>query len=190
MKVLVLDNYDSFTYNLVQHLEVLGSEVEVFFNDAITVRQAVAGRYDRILISPGPGTPARAGITGSLVKVMAGRVPLLGVCLGCQAIGEAFGGRIVRAPEIVHGKTSLVLHDGRGLFHRLPSPFTAMRYHSLVIDPRDLPSCLEVSAWTEEGVIMGVRHREMPLEGVQFHPESVLTGQGMRILANFLNSEA
>ena len=186
MNVLVLDNYDSFTYNLVQYLGELGAGVEVFRNDALTVEQVLAGRYDRIVISPGPGVPSRAGITLPLVRQAAGRVPLLGVCLGHQAIGEAFGGRVVRAPAIFHGKTSEIHHDGRSLFRGIPSPFTATRYHSLVVDPTQVPACLEVSARTEDGVIMGVRHRDLPVEGVQFHPESILTPEGMHLLANFL----
>ena len=186
MNVLVLDNYDSFTYNLVQYLGELGAGVEVFRNDALTVEQVLAGRYDRIVISPGPGVPSRAGITLPLVRQAAGQVPLLGVCLGHQAIGEAFGGRVVRAPAIFHGKTSEIHHDGRSLFRGIPSPFTATRYHSLVIDPTRVPACLEVSARTEDGVIMGVRHRDLPVEGVQFHPESILTPEGMHLLANFL----
>jgi anthranilate synthase/aminodeoxychorismate synthase-like glutamine amidotransferase len=186
MKVLVLDNYDSFTYNLVQYLEMMGAETDVRRNDRVTVASVEAGGYQRVLISPGPGIPSRAGITLPLVSAMAGRVPLLGVCLGHQAIGEAFGGRVIRAPAIFHGRTSEILHDGKTLFRGLSSPLVAMRYHSLVIEPETLPSCLEVSAWTAAGDIMGVRHRELPVEGVQFHPESILTPEGMKILANFL----
>ena len=188
MRVLVLDNYDSFTYNLVQYLGELGTEVEVFRNDALSVGQVFEARYDRIVISPGPGVPARAGITVPLVRELSGKVPILGVCLGHQAIGEAFGGHIVRAGAIFHGKTSEIHHDGRGLFRDLPNPFTATRYHSLVIDPDRVPASLEVSARTEDGVIMGVRHREFPVEGVQFHPESILTREGMKLLANFVRS--
>ena len=188
MRVLVLDNYDSFTYNLVQYLGELGTEVEVFRNDALSVGQIFEARYDRIVISPGPGVPARAGITVPLVRELSGKVPILGVCLGHQAIGEAFGGHIVRAGAIFHGKTSEIHHDGRGLFRDLPNPFTATRYHSLVIDPDRVPASLEVSARTEDGVIMGVRHREFPVEGVQFHPESILTREGMKLLANFVRS--
>jgi anthranilate synthase/aminodeoxychorismate synthase-like glutamine amidotransferase len=186
MRVLVLDNYDSFTYNLVQYLGELGAQVEVFRNDVLPADRLMKKRWDRVVISPGPGVPARAGITLPLVKEAAGRVPLLGVCLGHQAIGEAFGGRVVRAPAIFHGKTSEIHHDGRTLFRGVPSPFTATRYHSLVIDPSSLPECLEVSARTEDGVIMGVRHRSLDVEGVQFHPESILTREGMRLLRNFL----
>jgi anthranilate synthase/aminodeoxychorismate synthase-like glutamine amidotransferase len=188
VRVLVLDNYDSFTYNLVQYLGELGTEVEVFRNDALSVGQIFEARYDRIVISPGPGVPARAGITVPLVRELSGKVPILGVCLGHQAIGEAFGGHIVRAGAIFHGKTSEIHHDGRGLFRDLPNPFTATRYHSLVIDPHRVPASLEVSARTEDGVIMGVRHREFPVEGVQFHPESILTREGMKLLANFVRS--
>jgi len=188
VRVLVLDNYDSFTYNLVQYLGELGTEVEVFRNDALSVGQVFEARYDRIVISPGPGVPARAGITVPLVRELSGKVPILGVCLGHQAIGEAFGGHIVRAGAIFHGKTSEIHHDGRGLFRDLPNPFTATRYHSLVIDPDRVPASLEVSARTEDGVIMGVRHREFPVEGVQFHPESILTREGMKLLANFVRS--
>jgi len=188
MRVLVLDNYDSFTYNLVQYLGELGAEVEVFRNDALSVGQVLEAGYDRIVISPGPGIPSRAGITVPLVKALSGKVPLLGVCLGHQAIGEAFGGRIIRAGAIFHGKTSEIHHDGRGLFHNLANPFTAPRYHALVIDPGQVPACLEVSARTEDGVIMGVRHRELCVEGVQFHPESILTREGMKLMANFVES--
>jgi anthranilate synthase component II len=186
MNVLVVDNYDSFTYNLVQYLGELGARVEVFRNDAIGVEQALAGRYQRIVISPGPGVPAGAGITLPLVRAAAGRIPLLGVCLGHQAIGEAFGGNIIRAGTIFHGKTSEIHHDGLTVYRNLPNPFTATRYHSLVIDPTQVPECLEVSARTSDGVIMGVRHRDLPVEGVQFHPESILTAEGMKLLENFL----
>lgn len=186
MKVLVLDNYDSFTYNLVQYVGELGADVRVFRNDALTVREVAAAAYDRILISPGPGVPARAGITIPLVVEMAGKVPILGVCLGHQAIGEAYGGRVVGAPAIFHGKTSDIHHDGRTIYRGLPNPFPATRYHSLVIEPDSMPACLEVSARTRDGVIMGVRHRNLPVEGVQFHPESILTAEGMRLLQNFL----
>jgi anthranilate synthase component 2 len=186
VRVLVLDNYDSFTYNLVQYLGELGADVEVQRNDAIAVERALSGGFHRIVISPGPGVPGRAGITVPLVRGAAGRIPLLGVCLGHQAIGEAFGGKVVRAGTIFHGKTSEIHHDGRALFRGLPNPFTATRYHSLVIEPDSLPACLEVSARTADGVIMGVRHRQHRVEGVQFHPESILTVQGMALLANFL----
>ncbi len=187
MRVLVVDNYDSFTYNLAQHLMTLGAEVEVVLNDEPCVLEKASG-FDRVVISPGPGTPARAGATLSLVRAVAGRVPLLGVCLGHQAIGEAFGGRVVRAPVIFHGKVSEIHHDGRGIYRGVPNPFPATRYHSLVLDPGSLPGCLEVSARTDEGVIMGVRHRRLAAEGVQYHPESVLTRDGLRLLANFLEA--
>ena len=188
--ILVLDNYDSFTYNLVQYLGELGTEIEVRRNDQITLDEVERMRPERIVISPGPGTPREAGISIALIRRFAGRLPILGVCLGHQAIGEAFGGRVVRAPRLMHGKTSAVQHDGRTIFRGLPSPMTATRYHSLVVSPRGLPRELEVSARTgrAEGVtvIMGLRHRRFPVEGVQFHPESVLTEGGKRILANFL----
>ena len=186
MRILVLDNYDSFTYNLVQYLGELGAEVQVVRNDTTSVRALASAGYDRIVISPGPGVPSRAGITLALIKELSGKIPILGVCLGHQAIGEAFGGRVVRAPAIYHGKTSNIHHDGRTLFKNLPNPFVATRYHSLVIEPGSLPECLEVSARTADGVIMGVRHRSFPVEGVQFHPESILTVEGMRLLENFL----
>jgi anthranilate synthase/aminodeoxychorismate synthase-like glutamine amidotransferase len=186
IQVLVLDNYDSFTYNLVQYLRELGARVVVHRNDAITVEQAARGGFDRIVISPGPGVPALAGVTIPLIRGLAGRLPILGVCLGHQAIGEAFGGTVVPAPSLVHGKTSEIHHDGKGVFLGLPDPFAATRYHSLVLEPETLPGCLEVSARTRDGVVMGVRHRSYPLEGVQFHPESILTVPGKDLLANFL----
>ncbi len=184
--IVVVDNYDSFTYNLVQYLQELGAEVEVYRNDRITVDGIAARRPDALVISPGPKTPDDAGITLEVVRAFSGRVPVLGVCLGHQAIGQAFGGRVVRAPSLMHGKTSGIAHDGRTIFRGLPSPFEATRYHSLVVDPDSLPPDLEVSARTEDGVIMGLRHRRHPTEGVQFHPESVLTGEGKRLLKNFL----
>lgn len=186
--IFVVDNYDSFTWNLVQYLGELGAEVEVARNDAVTPEQIEARAPRGILVSPGPCTPDQAGISLAVIARFAGRVPLLGVCLGHQAIGQHFGGRIVRAMKIVHGKTSPILHDGRGLFAGVPSPFEATRYHSLVIDPASVPSCLEVTAWTAEGEIMGVRHRTLAVEGVQFHPESILTLEGKRILGSFLGS--
>jgi anthranilate synthase/aminodeoxychorismate synthase-like glutamine amidotransferase len=184
--IVVVDNYDSFTYNLVQYLQELGAEVEVYRNDRITVDGIAARRPDAIVISPGPKTPADAGITLETVRVFSRSVPILGVCLGHQAIGQAFGGRVVRAPTLMHGKTSRITHDGRTLFRGLPNPFEATRYHSLVVDPDSVPPELEVSARTEDGVIMALRHRTYPTEGVQFHPESVLTGEGKRLLRNFL----
>jgi anthranilate synthase/aminodeoxychorismate synthase-like glutamine amidotransferase len=184
--MLIIDNYDSFTYNLVQYLGELGEEIEVFRNDALTVEEVLAKQPQRLLISPGPCTPREAGISVPLVREAAGKIPLLGVCLGHQSIGAAFGGNIVRADRIMHGKTSPILHDGKGVFRDLPNPFDATRYHSLVIERESLPSCLEVSAWTAEGEIMGVRHRELLVEGIQFHPESILTVEGKSLLRNFL----
>jgi len=184
--IVVVDNYDSFTYNLVQYLLELGAEVEVYRNDRITVDGIAARRPAAIVISPGPKTPDDAGITLETVRTFSGRLPILGVCLGHQAIGQAFGGRIVRAPTLMHGKTSRIAHDGRTIFRGLPNPFDATRYHSLVVDPRSVPAELEISARTEDGVIMGLRHRTHPTEGVQFHPESVLTNEGKKLLQNFL----
>jgi len=184
--IVVIDNYDSFTYNLVQYLGELGAETEVFRNDAIDVRGVEQRKPEGILISPGPGTPDDAGITLEVISHFAGAVPLLGVCLGQQAIGQAFGGRVVRAPRLMHGRTSPIEHDGRGLFRGVPSPFRATRYHSLIVEQSDLPAELEVSAWTAEGELMGLRHRRFPIEGVQFHPESFLTEHGHAMLQNFL----
>ena len=184
--IVVVDNYDSFTYNLVQYLQELGAEVEVYRNDRITVDGIAARRPGAIVISPGPRTPDDAGITLEAVRAFSGRVPILGVCLGHQAIGQAFGGRVVRAPTLMHGKTSPIAHDGRTIFRGLPNPFEATRYHSLVVDPGSVPAELEISARTADGVVMGLRHRDHPTEGVQFHPESVLTGEGKRLLKNFL----
>jgi anthranilate synthase/aminodeoxychorismate synthase-like glutamine amidotransferase len=186
-RLLVVDNYDSFTYNLVQYLGELGAELTVRRNDAITLDEIAALRPDGVVISPGPCTPREAGISVPLIQRFAGTLPILGVCLGHQAIGAAFGGAIVRAPRIMHGKTSPIHHDGRGVFAGLPDPFEATRYHSLVIDPATLPADLERSAWTAEQEIMGVRHRTFLLEGVQFHPESILTLEGKRLLGNFLS---
>ena len=185
--IAVLDNYDSFTYNLVQYLGTLGAEVEVFRNDAITVPALAEKPLDGLVISPGPGEPRDAGISEAAIERLAGRVPILGVCLGHQAIGEAFGGVVGGAGEIVHGKTSMVHHDGKGVFAGLPDPFEAIRYHSLAIDPATFPEAeLEVTARSDSGVIMGVRHRRYAVEGVQFHPESILTGEGKHLLQNFL----
>lgn len=184
--LLIIDNYDSFTFNLVQYLGELGAEMKVFRNDKITLDEVEEMEPERIAISPGPCTPKEAGISVELVRAFAGRVPILGVCLGHQSIGYAFGGDIVKAPELMHGKTSMIHHDGEGVFENLPSPFEACRYHSLVISGETLPSCLQVTAWTDDGTIMGVRHKRYPVEGVQFHPESILTGAGKRLLANFL----
>jgi anthranilate synthase/aminodeoxychorismate synthase-like glutamine amidotransferase len=188
--VFVLDNYDSFTYNLVQYLGELGAEVVVRRNDQVTVAEVEAMRPERIVLSPGPCTPREAGISVDLIRHFAGRVPLLGVCLGHQAIGEAFGGKVVRAKNLMHGKTSQVEHDGKTIFQGLPSPMTATRYHSLIVEDKSLPAEFEVSAYTNERdgdrVIMGLRHRRLPVEGVQFHPESVLTDQGKKLIGNFL----
>ena len=186
--ILMIDNYDSFTYNLVQYLGVLGSEVEVHRNDKITLDEIETMKPERIVISPGPGTPQSAGITISMIERFHPKeVPILGVCLGHQAIGAAFGGRVLHAARIMHGKTSEISHDGKGVFRDLPDPITATRYHSLAVERKSLPSCLEVSAEAEDGEIMGLRHRQYPVEGIQFHPESILTKEGMNILRNFLN---
>jgi len=184
--LLMIDNYDSFTYNLVQELGELGAELEVYRNDAIDVTEIRRLRPDRLLISPGPGRPEDAGVTMAAIRELAGELPIMGVCLGHQAIGAVFGGSIVAAPSLMHGKTSEVFHDGTGLFRDLDSPMVATRYHSLVIDPSSVPDVLEVTARTADGVIMGVRHRELPIEGVQFHPESILTPGGYTLLGNFL----
>jgi anthranilate synthase/aminodeoxychorismate synthase-like glutamine amidotransferase len=184
--ILMIDNYDSFTYNLVQYLGQLGEEVAVHRNDAISLDEIEAMNPEAIFLSPGPCSPEQAGITVDVVRRFHRRVPLMGVCLGHQAIGHAFGGRVVRAGRIMHGKTSPILNDGRTIFKGLPSPFPAGRYHSLIVERESLPDCLEVSAETEEGEIMGLRHREWPVEGIQFHPESILTPSGKRIIRNFL----
>ena len=184
--LLVLDNYDSFTYNLVQYLEELGAETRTFRNDELTVDEAVALAPERVVISPGPATPKQAGISLALVERLGGSLPILGVCLGHQVIAQVYGGRVVEANEIVHGRTSAVRHDGRTLFAGLQNPLVATRYHSLTVDPERLPDSLEVSAESEDGTIMGLRHRHWPVEGVQFHPESILTIEGKQLLANFL----
>jgi anthranilate synthase component 2 len=184
--LLMIDNYDSFTYNLVQYLGELGEDVRVHRNDEITLEEVEALAPERIVISPGPCTPKEAGISVPLIRHFAGRIPILGVCLGHQSIGEAFGGRIVHARQLMHGKTSPIHHANRGVFAGLPNPMTATRYHSLVIEPESRPEVLEVTAWTEDGEIMGVRHRELAVEGVQFHPESILTECGHELLRNFL----
>jgi anthranilate synthase/aminodeoxychorismate synthase-like glutamine amidotransferase len=186
-RVLVVDNYDSFTYNLVQYLLALGADCVVRDNDA-RLSELVATQPDGVLISPGPGTPKDAGVTLELIGVLAGKVPVLGICLGHQALAEAFGARVERAALPVHGKTSRIAHDGRGVFRALPSPFEATRYHSLLVDPSSLPCVLEVSARAETGEIMGLRHRELRLEGVQFHPESILTEHGSQLVQNWLSS--
>ena len=186
MAVLVIDNYDSFTYNLVQYLGELGAQPVVFRNDAITVDEIIKLQPDRIVISPGPCTPKEAGISVEAIQRLAGKIPILGVCLGHRSIGEAFGGEVVRAERLMHGKTSMIRHDGRSIFESLPNPFEATRYHSLIVRRDTLPSCLEISAETAEGEIMGLRHRSLAVEGVQFHPESILTRPGKDILRNFL----
>ena len=185
--LLVIDNYDSFTYNLVQYLGELGQELRVVRNDAMTVDEIAALKPERIVISPGPCTPKQAGISVETIKRLAGRIPILGVCLGHQSIGEAFGGDVVRAERLMHGKTSMIRHDQRTIFRSLPNPFEATRYHSLIVRRETLPDCLEVSAETAEGEIMGLRHRTLPIEGVQFHPESILTRPGKDLLRNFLS---
>jgi len=184
--LLLIDNYDSFTYNLFQYLSELGQEVLVVRNDKITIEEIERLKPERIVVSPGPSTPQRAGISNDVIRHFGPKLPLLGVCLGHQCIGEAFGARVVRAKQVMHGKTSPVEHDGRGVFRGVPSPFPAARYHSLVVDPASVPDCLEVTGRTGDGVVMGLRHREHPIEGIQFHPESFMTGPGMKILENFL----
>ena len=186
--LLLIDNYDSFTYNLAQYLGELGAEVRVVRNDALSVEEVERLGAERIVISPGPCTPNEAGISLGLIARLAGKVPILGVCLGHQAIGQAFGGKVVRAPRVMHGKTSPILHDGSGLFRGLASPMQATRYHSLVVEPSSLPDCLAVTARTAEGEIMGLVHKTLPVWGVQFHPESILTVDGKRLLGNFLEA--
>jgi len=187
--VLLIDNYDSFTYNLYQYLCELGAEVVVRRNDEITLDEIAALAPERIVISPGPCGPEQAGISVAVIRTFGPRIPILGVCLGHQCIGYAYGGRVVRADRVMHGKTSLIYHDGKGVFRGLPSPFEAIRYHSLVVERRTLPACLEITAQTTSGTIMGLRHRAYPVEGVQFHPESIMTSVGKDLLRNFLTSE-
>jgi len=184
--LLMIDNYDSFTYNLVQYLGELGQDLKVYRNNKITIPEIENMRPDRIVISPGPCTPKEAGISIEVIKHFSGRIPVLGVCLGHQSIGEAFGGDVIRAPYLMHGKTSMIHHDSKTIFAGLPNPFEATRYHSLIIKRETLPAVLEVTAWTEDGIIMGVRHKQFKVEGVQFHPESILTGVGKELLRNFL----
>ena len=184
--LLMIDNYDSFTYNLVQYFAELGAEVAVYRNDEISLEQIAALKPQHIVVSPGPCTPNEAGISVAAIKQFAGKIPVLGVCLGHQSIGQAFGGKIIHAKQLMHGKTSPIFHNNTSVFQGLPSPFTATRYHSLVIEKETLPDCLEITAWTEDGEIMGVRHRTMAVEGVQFHPESILTEHGHDMLKNFL----
>jgi para-aminobenzoate synthetase component 2 len=190
MRILMIDNYDSFTYNLVQYLGELGADLEVRRNDAIDVAGVRAMAPQAIVISPGPCTPREAGVSVALLREMAGEVPILGVCLGHQCVGEAFGATVVRAGRLMHGKTSPIVHDGRNIFAGLPRPFDAMRYHSLLVAADSIPPCLEVSARTAEGEVMGLRHRRFPIEGIQFHPESIGTPEGKRLLANFLRMVA
>lgn len=192
MRVLVIDNYDSFTYNLVQYLQVLGCDVPVFRNDQITVQEIREHAPDRLLVSPGPCDPQQAGISLQAISELAGTLPILGVCLGHQSIGEVFGGKVIRAPELMHGKTSAMHHTGQGVFSDLPSPFLATRYHSLMVERESLPDCLEITAWTpgpEGDIIMGLRHKTLDVQGVQFHPESVLSEHGMLLLQNFMEGK-
>jgi anthranilate synthase component 2 len=184
--LLMIDNYDSFTWNLVQYLGELGEQVHTVRNDTLSVAQLIELRATRLVVSPGPRTPDEAGISVESIRTMAGQIPILGVCLGHQAIGRAFGGRVLRAQTVMHGKTSIIHHDQRGVFQGLPAQFQVMRYHSLAIERATLPECLEISAWTDDGEIMGVRHREFPIEGVQFHPESLASEHGHAMLRNFL----
>ena len=186
--ILLLDNYDSFTYNLYQYLCELGADVVVRRNDELSVGDVAAMAPEKVVISPGPCTPNEAGISVALIRELGGRLPILGVCLGHQAIGAAYGGAVVRAPLVMHGKLSAIQHEGQGVFRDLPAPFNATRYHSLIVRRDDLPECLEVTAWTDDGLIMGLRHREQPVEGVQFHPESIMTEVGKDLLRNFLTA--
>ena len=185
--LLIIDNYDSFTYNLVQYFGELGAEMKIVRNDALTVDEVKALKPERICISPGPCTPTEAGISCELIEKLGPTTPILGVCLGHQSIGQVYGGDVVRAAQLMHGKTSPILHEGKSVFAGLPSPFEATRYHSLIVKRETLPDCLEITAWTADGVIMGLRHKEHPVHGVQFHPESILTQDGKRILENFLS---
>jgi len=187
-RVVVVDNYDSFTYNLVQYIESLGGDCDVRLNDRVTVEQIREARPDGVLLSPGPGNPDEAGVTLSVIEQLSGTLPIFGVCLGHQAIGQAFGGKVIRAPELMHGKTSGILHDGRTIYQGLPSPFEATRYHSLIVEEASFPAVLEVTARTQKGEIMGLRHRTLAVEGVQFHPESILTDHGLRLIENWLGS--
>lgn len=187
--IVIIDNYDSFTYNIVQTLGGLGAKMEIFRNDKIDVAGIAALKPDRLLISPGPCAPAQAGISIEAIRYFAGKIPVLGVCLGHQSIGEAFGGKVVRAGRLMHGKTSPIFHDGRGVFTGLPSPFEAMRYHSLVVEKESLPDCLEITARTDQEELMGLRHKTMQVEGVQFHPESIMTPDGVQLLKNFIDPD-
>jgi len=185
--ILVIDNYDSFTFNLVQYLGELGAEMRVFRNDKITVEEAVALNPEKVLVSPGPCTPKEAGVSCDIIREFGPRLPVFGVCLGHQSIGDVYGGNVIRADRLMHGKTSPILHEGKSVFKGLPSPFDATRYHSLIIERSTIPDCLEITAWTAEGEIMGVKHKEHPVHGVQFHPESILTLEGKKLLQNFLD---
>lgn len=185
--IVIIDNYDSFTYNIVQTIGGMGAEVRVFRNDTVDISFIEGLKPDRLLISPGPCTPTKAGISIEAIRYFAGKIPILGVCLGHQSIGEAFGGDTIRASRLMHGKTSLISHDGKGVFTNLPNPFEAMRYHSLVVSAATLPECLEITAKSDQGELMGLRHRELPIEGVQFHPESIMTPDGVQLLKNFLD---
>jgi len=186
--ILMIDNYDSFTYNLVQYLGVLGEELVVKRNDEITIKGIEALSPDFLMISPGPCTPNEAGVSIEAIEYFAGKIPIFGVCLGHQAIAQAFGGKVVRADRLMHGKTSQIFHDGKTVFTNIPSPFTATRYHSLIVEKETLPDCFEISAWTEENEIMAIRHKTLPVEGVQFHPESIMTSHGMKLLENFIQT--
>ena len=185
--IVIIDNYDSFTYNIVQTIGGMGADVRVFRNDTVDVSFVEGLKPDRLLISPGPCTPTKAGISIEAIRYFAGKIPILGVCLGHQSIGEAFGGDTIRASRLMHGKTSPISHDGKGVFTNLPNPFEAMRYHSLVVSAATLPECLEITAKSDQGELMGLRHRELPIEGVQFHPESIMTPDGVQLLKNFLD---
>lgn len=186
--ILMIDNYDSFTYNLVQYLGELGEELIVKRNDEVTIEQIEALRPDFLMISPGPCSPNEAGISLSAIEYFAGKIPIFGVCLGHQSIAQVFGGEVVRAQKLMHGKTSQIFHDGKTIFSGIPTPFTATRYHSLIVKKETLPSCLEISAWTEDDEIMAIRHKTLPVEGVQFHPESIMTAHGMELLKNFIQT--
>jgi para-aminobenzoate synthetase component II len=186
--ILMIDNYDSFTYNLVQYLGVLGEELIVKRNDEITIKEIETLSPDFLMISPGPCTPNEAGISMEAIEYFAGKIPIFGVCLGHQAIAQVFGGKVIRADRLMHGKTSPIFHDGTTIFANVPSPFTATRYHSLIVEKETLPDCFEISAWTEENEIMAIRHKTLPVEGVQFHPESIMTSHGMKLLENFIQT--
>jgi para-aminobenzoate synthetase component 2 len=188
--IVMIDNYDSFTYNLVQYLGELGEELKVFRNDKITIQELEDLNPDYIMVSPGPCTPDDAGISIEVIRHFAGKIPLFGVCLGHQAIGQVFGGKVIRAERLMHGKTSPIFHDGKTIFENIPSPYQATRYHSLIVEKESLPDCLEISAWTAEGEIMALRHKELAVEGVQFHPESIITDHGKILLQNFITSYA